>query len=108
MADRLRALECTQQTLHHVIDIAPGTDLTAVAVDGDRLVLQRTPNEYLERPFSRLSRTVDIAWAYRNRGQPVLPVVGEREVLSSELAYRIDPAPFARRAGNGVHLLAHP
>ena len=92
---------CSRQAssaLDHVVDVAPGADLRAVAVD-DR-----------SRPASAASMNARIApppiWpgpktlngCTGHRRQPELVVVGVRHVLAGELRDRVRPARLADRA----------
>ncbi len=92
------ALEAEQQRLDHVVDVAPGADLRAVAVDRQVAPGERRLDERADRAAADLARAVDVERADRHGRQPELVVVGVRHVLAGELRDRVRPARLADRA----------
>ena len=97
-ADRLRVLEREQQAAHHVVDVAPGADLRAVAVDRQVAPGERRLDERADRAAADLPGAVDVERAHGDGRQAELVVVGVRHVLAGELRDRVGPARLADRA----------
>ena len=91
-------LQREQHGLDHVVDVAPGADLRAVAVDLQVAPRERRLDEGADRAAADLTRAVDVERPHRDRRQPELAVVGVRHVLARELRDRIRPACLADRA----------
>ena len=87
-----------QQPLDHVVDVAPGADLRAVAVDRQVAAGERRLDERADRAAADLPRPVDVERPHRDGRQAELAVVGVRHVLARELRDRVRPARLADRA----------
>src|SRR5207302_11122423 len=64
MADGLGPLEAEQQRLDHVVDVAPGADLRAVAVDDQVAAGEGGLDERPNRPAADLAGSVDVERAH--------------------------------------------
>ena len=69
LADRVRVLEREQRALDHVVDVAPGADLRAVAVDRQVAARERGLDEGADRAAADLARPVDVERPHRRRRQ---------------------------------------
>ena len=98
LARGLRALEAEQERLDHVVDVAPGADLRAVAVDRQVPAGERRLDEGADRAAADLARAVDVERPDGDRRQGELVVVGVRHVLARELRDGVGPARLADRA----------
>ena len=99
-------LEREEQALDHVVDVAPGTDLRAVAVDLEVAPSERRFDERADRAAADLAGPEDVEGSNRDRGHPELGVVGVGHVLARELRDRVRPAGLADRAdGRDLRLL---
>ena len=98
LADGGGVLEREQHRLDHVVDVAPGADLRAVAVDLEVASRERRLDERADRAAADLTRAVDVERTHRDRRQAELGVVGVRHVLAGELRDRVRPARLADRA----------
>src|SRR4051794_1059381 len=87
LAGCLRALEAEQHRVHHVVDVAPGANLRAVAPHDEILACERRLDERANRAAADLSRPEDVERAHRHRGQAQLVVVRVRHVLACELRH---------------------
>ena len=83
---------------HHVVDVAPGADLRAVAVDRQVAPVERRLDERADRAAADLARPEDVEGAHRDGREAELGVVGVRHVLAGELRDGVRPARLADRA----------
>ncbi len=97
-----------QHGVYHVVHVAPGPDLAAIAVDLQRFIPQSPLDELMDRSFAHLSWTINIEGPNNRGGQPFLLVVGDRQVFFCQLAYGIGPTGLAHRSGNGLMVLGGP
>ncbi len=67
LADRVRMLEREQQRLDHVVDVAPGADLRAVAVDDEVVAGERRLDEGADGAAADLPGAVDVERTDRDR-----------------------------------------
>ncbi len=81
--------------LDHVVDVAPGADLRAVAVDRQVAAGERRLDERADRAAADLARAVDVERAHGDGRQAELVVVGVRHVLAGELRDGVRPARLA-------------
>ena len=95
---RVRMLEAGERALDHVVDVAPGADLRAVAVDDEVAAGERGLDERADRAAADLARAEDVERAHGHGRQAELVVVGVRHVLAGELRDRVRPARLADRA----------
>ena len=70
--DRARVLEREQRALDHVVDVAPGPDLRAVAVDRQVAPGERVLDEGADRAAADLARAEDVERPHGDRGKPEL------------------------------------
>ena len=87
-----------QRAVHHVVDVAPGADLRAVAVDRQVAPVERRLDERADRAAADLTRPEDVERAHRHGREAELGVVGVRHVLAGELRDGVRPARLADRA----------
>ena len=80
------------------VDVAPGADLRAVAVDRQVVARERRLDEGADRAAADLARAEDVERVHRHRRQAELVVVGVRHVLAGELRDGVGPARLADRA----------
>ena len=95
---RLGPLEAEQRPVDHVVDVAPGADLRAVAVDHEVAAGERGLDEGADRTAALLARAEDVERVHRHARQAELVVVGVRHVLARELRDGVRPARLADRA----------
>ena len=98
LAERRRVLEAEERTRDHVVDVAPRTDLRAVAVDDEVATFERRLDEGADRAAADLARAVDVERAHGHERDAVLVVVGAAHVLAGELRDRVRPPRLADRA----------
>ena len=91
-------LEAGEAARDHVVDVAPGADLRAVAVDRQVAPRERRLDERADRAAADLARAEDVERVHRHRRAAELVVVGVRHVLAGELRDRVRPARLADRA----------
>src|SRR5204863_2490518 len=72
LADRVLVLEREQQPFDHVVDVAPGADLRAVAVYRQVAAGERRLDEGANRAAADLAGAVDVERPDRGRGQAEL------------------------------------
>src|SRR5689334_5822963 len=101
MSHRLGALQRGQDSFDDIVDVTPGTDLTAIVVDGNIVAAQRLGDEAVNRPFTDLVGAVNVERSDREGRQSELFVVVVREMLGGQLADRVRPSSFADRAQAG-------
>ena len=91
----------------HVVHVAPGADLRAVAVDRQVAAGERRLDERADRPAADLARAVDVERPDRRRRQAELGVVRVRHVLAGELGDGVGPARLADGAARRDVRLVH-
>lgn len=76
LANRFVALDATHDAIDKVIDVAPSTDLIAIAINLDFFIGEGAFDENLDRSFPCLTWSVNIERTHGDNGQLVLAMIG--------------------------------
>src|SRR6185437_8475013 len=82
----------------HVVDVTPGADLRAVAVDHQVAPRERGLDEGADGTAADLTRAKDVERADGDDRDPVLLAISVRHVLAGKLRDRVRPACLADRS----------
>ena len=87
--------------IDHVVDVAPGAHLLAIAGDPDLAASQCPQADVVHGALAYLAGAIDVEGPDRGHRHPVLAMVGQAEMLGGELARRVGPAGLGHRPQGG-------
>ena len=93
--DSLRIFNAAYKTINKVINIAPGSDLVAIAVYLYIFIFQCSLNENLYGTFTCLTRTIHIKRSHSNDRQFILVIIRVREMFTCQFRHGVRPPCFA-------------